>query len=193
MNPIKRSFLIVAALAAGIITAASPGCVTKSTTSITTSTNAAGVVTTSTNVAVTVNQANLSLDCAGLQLVGTPALTYALQQDPGIRPILVQIQGALNLAVNSNATNVSATIQTYLGQNQSLDAQLTPLVNAAINLKAQLIAKYTTGAGAATTAGVVVQITQAILTTDLNILNSVLSANPPAVAIPAVAKPAAGK
>jgi hypothetical protein len=39
----------------------------------------------------------------------------------------------------------------------------------------------------------VVQITQAILTADLNILNSVLSANPPAVAIPAVAKPAAGK
>jgi hypothetical protein len=28
MNPIKRSFLIVAALAAGIITAASPGCMT---------------------------------------------------------------------------------------------------------------------------------------------------------------------
>ena len=58
-------------------------------------------VTSATNVVVTVDQANLALDCAALQLVGTPAVTYALTKDPSVRPILVDIQTAVNGALHA--------------------------------------------------------------------------------------------
>jgi hypothetical protein len=121
-----------------------------------------------TNIVTTVNQANLALDCAALQLVGTPAVTYALTKDPAVRPILVDIQTAVNGALHGADTNVVATVEGFLGKNQALDDQLTPLIKAASDLRAQLLLKYGSNNG--------VIIASAILQADLNILNAALAA-----------------
>lgn len=121
-----------------------------------------------TNTVKVVNQTVLDGYCAGIQLLGTPALTRALQKDVSVRPIVQNIQTALVGALHGADSNVVATIEGFLGQNPALDDQLQPLIKAASDLRGQLLAKY--GDRAA------VQITTAILQTDLNIVNVALAA-----------------
>lgn len=168
----KKKFVlsVLCVLSAASIALLPSGCMTSKTTTVTQSTNSAGAVTSATNVVVTVNQANLALDCAALQLVGTPAVTYALTKDPSVRPILVDIQTAVNGALHGADTNVVATVEGFLGKNQALDDQLTPLIQAASDLRGQLLLKYGSNNG--------VIIASAILQADLNILNAALAAVP---------------
>ena len=63
-----------------------------------------------------------------------------------------------------------ATVEGFLGKNQALDDQLTPLIQAASDLRGQLLLKYGGNNG--------VIIASAILQADLNILNAALAAVP---------------
>lgn len=149
------------------------GCMTQSTTSVTpASTNAVtGAVTaSSTNTVTTVNQANLALDCAGLQLVGTPVLIYALQQDPSAVPITEDIQVAITGALDGANTNVIADIDGLIGNNAALQASLQPLIKGASALEQSELVKYGTNNA--------VIISEAILQADLNIVNAALAAVP---------------
>jgi hypothetical protein len=155
------------------------GCLTNKTPVITgPSTNSAtGVITgPTTNEVTTVNEANLTLDASVLQLVGTPALIYALEKDPSARPIVLDIQVALTGAINGANTNVVSEINRLVGGDTALQASILPLIQGASSLEQSLLAKYGSVAG--------VQITQAILTADLNIVNAALKAVPAPVATP---------
>ena len=158
------------AMLAGLAGLGFTGCFTEKTVSVTpASTNAAGVViAASTNTVTTVNQATLDLDCAGLQLVGTPALIYAIQKDPAARPIVADIQVALQGALNGVDTNVVTQINGLIGGDAALQASITPLIQGAAALEQQLLRKYGNVAG--------VQITEAILRADLNIVTAALGA-----------------
>ena len=166
----NKSISIMAAIMLAGIALSLPSCLTKQTTTVTSVTNSVGQVTLVTNVTTTVNQAQLNIDCAALQLVGTPAVTYALTKDPSVRPIIVNIQVAINGALNGADTNVIKTVQGFIGKNQALDDQLTPLIQAASDLRGQLLAKYGTNNA--------VIISKAILQADLNIVNGALAAVP---------------
>ena len=163
-----KKYLSIACLAIGMLglSLISTGCLTSKV--VTPSTNAAGVTTFTTNTVV--NTAQLNIDCAALQLVGTPAVIYAIQKDPSARPIVVDIQVALQGALQGANTNVVSQINGLIGGNASLQASITPLIQGASSLEQQLLAKYGSIAG--------VQITQAILNADLNITTAALAAVP---------------
>lgn len=170
MNQFVKSYLVTAAVFTSLILMS---CVASRVTSVTpASTNmVTGAVTPSTtNTVLVVNQGNLALDCAVLKLMGIPAVTYALSKNPGVRPILVDIQMALRGALHGTDSNIVATITGFVGKDQLLDAELTPLIQAASGLRGQLIAKYGDKAG--------VQISLAILQTDLDIVTAALEAYP---------------
>jgi hypothetical protein len=163
----KNQFSLSLTIVLAAVAMAFTGCLLSKTTTVTPGGTGFAPIT---NTVVTVNQANLALDCAALQLVGTPAVTYALQKNPSVRPILVDIQTALNGALNGADTNVVATIEGFVGNDPALDDQLTPLIQAASDLRGQLLAKYGDKAG--------VQISTAILKADLNIVTAALKAIP---------------
>jgi hypothetical protein len=158
-----KTTLFISLLAAATLV----GCVTKSVTTVTPGVNGGSPTT---NQVTVVNQANLDLDCAALQLVGTPALIYALNKDPQARPIVVDIQTALTGALVGADTNVVAQINGLIGGDPALQASLVPLIQAASSLNQQMLAKYGTVNG--------VIISEAILKTDLLIVNSALAAVP---------------
>jgi len=162
-------------LAVGLCLAAvcMTGCLTNKSTTVTpASTNAiTGAVSPSTtNTVTTVNQANLDIECAALQLVGTPALIYALEKSPAARPIAVDVQTALQGALNGANTNVVDQINGLVGGDAALQASILPLIQAASSLEQSLLAKYGTAVG--------VQISEAILRADLNVVTAALAAVP---------------
>lgn len=164
MNKVKPFAIVSVCLLLGFVAAMQTGCLLHKVTTVT-GDAASGFVTNTTTV---VDDVVLEGYCAGLQLVGTPAVTYALSKDPSAKPIVQDIQMALNGALNGADSNVVATVEGFLGKNQALDDQLTPLIKAASDLRGRLLAKY--GDKAA------VQITTAILRTDLSIVNAALAA-----------------
>lgn len=152
------SFVIAAAVTAAIVGCSALNPVTK------TATVTGGV----TNYTFSVDQATLDAECAVLGLIGTPAVTYALTHDVGARPIVTDIQTALNGALNGADATIVAQIEALAGQNATVNAQLTPLIQGASALRGQLVAKYGT-----TVAG---QIGKAILQEDLTIVTTALNA-----------------
>jgi hypothetical protein len=162
-NILTGAFVLVSCFAL----VAMVGCVTKTTTTVTPGLNGASPVT---NTVTTVNTNNLDIDCMVLQLVGTPSLIYALEKEPSARPIVVDIQIALQGALNGADTNVTATITGLVGGDAALDASITPLIQGASALNQQLLAKY--GDKNAVIIGL------AILRSDLDIVNAALAAVP---------------
>ncbi|MDR3427838.1 hypothetical protein [Silvimonas sp.] len=148
------------------------GCMTESSTSVTpASTNSVGQVTPPvTNTVTIINEQNLALDCAALQLVGTPALIYALTSDPSARPIVSDIQVALTGALDGVNTNVVSDVDGLVGNNAALQASILPLITAAGTLEQQLLVKYGTNNA--------VIVTKAVLQADLNTVNAALAAVP---------------
>lgn len=169
----KINLLPIGLSVALVALAINAGCVTSKTTSVTprsTNTVTGAVSPASTNTVTTVNQGNLDLDCAGLQLVGTPALIYALEKDPSARPSVLDIQVALQGALQGADTNVVTQINGLIGGDAALQAAVLPLIQGASALEQSLLAKYGSVVG--------VQITEAILRTDLNIVTAALAAVP---------------
>lgn len=172
----KKLSILMGTVAMGALCLFASGCLTTKTTTITPGgTNSQGqVFGPVTNTVTTVNQANLQLECAALKLVGTPAVTYVLANDKSgeVRPIVMNIQMALNGTLNglNGDTNIVGTINNLISKNAMVQAQFTPLVQAADALRAQLLAKY----GSV----VSVQISLSILQADLDIVTAALAAVP---------------
>jgi hypothetical protein len=122
---------------------------TSKTTTVTQSTNSAGAVTSATNVVVTVNQANLALDCAGIQAATGIAVSLTLQKDPAAKPEIQNIQTALSGILNGAGTNSVNQIATLIGssKNAAVVANLTPVVNSMSSLEQSMIAKYGAAVG----------------------------------------------
>lgn len=121
-----------------------------------------------TNFSYTVNSTVLDAECAGLGLVGTPLVTDLLANEPAARPIITDVQTAINAALNGSDTNVVATIDGLISKNATVQKQMSPLVKGADTLRAQLLAKY-----GSTVAG---QIATSILNEDLAIVTAALNA-----------------
>lgn len=163
MKKENRSTLVIAAalaLVAGLITACALNPVTKTTT--------VDAVTGKTNVTFSVNSVVLDGECQALGWVGTPLLSQELKANAAARPIVIDIQTALQGAINGADTNIQATIQGLLSQNASVQKQFTPLIQGADNFRAALILKY-----GSTVAG---EITLALLREDLAIVTAALNA-----------------
>jgi hypothetical protein len=142
------------------------GCMTSKQSTVTEATNSAGVISYQTNVVTVVNQANLDLDCAGIQAATGLAVSMALQKDPAAKPALVNIQTALSGILQGANTNSVKQIATLIGSstNPAVAANLTPLVSTMSTLEQSLIQKY-----GASTGG---QIGLAIATAISNGINS---------------------
>lgn len=169
----KSKQFLFALTAVTMIATLAAGCMTSKTTSVTppgTNSITGAVSPSMTNTITVVNQANLDLDCAGLQLVGTPALIYAMEKDPTARPIVLDVQVALQGALLGADINVVAKINGLIGGDAALEASILPLIQGASSLEQSLLAKYGSVVG--------VQITEAILRTDLNIVTAALAAVP---------------
>ena len=140
-----KHVLCVLALAAMLPT----GCMTSKQSTVTESTNSAGFVSYQTNDVTVVNQANLALDCAGIQAAMGLAVSMTLQKDPGAKPEIQNIQTALTGILNGANTNSVKQIATLIGSstNAVVAANLTPLVVTMSTLEQSLIQKYraTTG------------------------------------------------
>jgi hypothetical protein len=178
MKPkIKFGIGLAALVLAGVLVIGTGGCMTSEVTTVTppTTNSVTGVVTGPvTNTATVVNEANLELDCAGLQLVGTPALIFTLEKEPAARPVVVDIQTALTGAIVGVDTNVLDSIDGLIGGDAALQASLLPLIQGASSLEQSLLQKY--GNAVAT------QISIAILKAELNIVTAALAAVPPSTA-----------
>lgn len=125
------------------------GCATTKTTSVTSSTNALGQTIQTTNVVVAVNQANLALDCAGIQAATGLAVSIALQQDPSARADVLNVQATLNGILKGADSNSVAQITSLLKSsgNAAVTRNLAPLVSQASSLEQSLVAKYGTTVG----------------------------------------------
>jgi hypothetical protein len=159
----KAFLFLVISIAASLGT----GCVTKSSQMVTPGVNGGPATT---NTVTVVDQSALSLDCAALSLVGTPALIFALEKEPSARPIVQDIQVALDGALNGSNTNVVAQINGLVGGDPALSASILPLIQGASALEQQLLVKYGTNNA--------VIIGKAVLAADLNITTAALAAVP---------------
>jgi hypothetical protein len=123
-------------LAISIAAIAFTGCMT----SKTTTTSPTGGVT----VVTTVNEANLALDCAGIQMVTAGAISYVAQKAPSAIPVLKDTQTALDGVLNgSNPMTTSELLMLLqVNDNQVLTDQVTSLVKIVSAQEQQLLTKY---------------------------------------------------
>jgi hypothetical protein len=153
--------VLLSALCGACCCALIAGCMTSKTTTVTpAATNTVNGVTTTnftTNVVVTVNQATLALDCAGIQAAAGLAVSLTVQKDPAAKPILQNIQTTITGVLNGAGANSVSQIAGLFGGsgNAAVVQNLTPVVNQMSSLEQSLVAKY-----GATVGG---QITIAIL------------------------------
>ena len=97
-----------------------------------------------TNVVITVNQANLTLDCGVIQGIAASAVSIVAQKDPNSVPVLKDIELALGGILNGADTNTTAQAIALLGKNNNpvLAIEMTSLINTMSALEQQLLAKY---------------------------------------------------
>ncbi|MEN6533327.1 MAG: hypothetical protein ABFD89_06665 [Bryobacteraceae bacterium] len=112
------------------------GCMTSKTTTVT----PGGV----TNTVVTVNQANLALDCGVIQGITAGAVSVIVAKEPSSVPILKDAALSLDAALNGANTNTTAKVLTLLGENNNpvLAAEVTSLLGTVSSLEQQLLVKY---------------------------------------------------
>jgi hypothetical protein len=124
------------------------GCMT--TTTVTSSTNAVGVVTKQTNVLVTVNAANLALDCAAIQTLTGLTVSVTLFKDPSAKVALQDISTAITgIIAGANTNSVSQLAALFGSQtNAAVLANLAPVVSSASSLEQSLLKKYGAVVGA---------------------------------------------
>lgn len=159
-HPIRNSILC----ATLILATAMPfilentGCTSTST--VTESTNSAGVVTSVTNTITTVNEAALLLDTSILQGATAIAVSTIVQKDPSAVPALKQAETALGEVLGGATTNSTQQILTALGQgsNATLTAEIAPLVGTISGLEQTLLQKY----GATVSGEITIAIAKAV-------------------------------
>lgn len=125
------------------------GCWTQSTPVVTSATNSTGVVTQTTNTVVTVNEANLLLDCSIIQSAVGVAVSETLQQDPKAKPAIQNTQAVINGLLGGATLQSTSQIAALLGSatNTTLINNLNPIVTSLSSLEQSLLTKYGAGTG----------------------------------------------
>lgn len=143
----KMKFLLLSTLAAALLSGCLTGCMTSKTTTVTpggtNSVTGAGYLPV-TNTVVTVNQANLTLDCGVLQGITAGAVSVVVAKEPGSIPALKDAAVALDGILNGANTNTTAQVIGLLGGNANpvLNTEVTSLLSTVSALEQQLLAKY---------------------------------------------------
>ena len=122
------------------------GCVTAK--KITTTANADGTFT--TNTTTVVNEANLALDCAGIQVVtavSVNAVRIQSKNDPNVLNALKNAKVALDGILTGANQQTTAQVLTILkaNDNPALQQQVSSLVQTVSALEQSLLQKYGTG------------------------------------------------
>jgi hypothetical protein len=140
----RNSLLLTTALLA--IASFTAGCLTSRTTTVTPGTvNADGTTNAAvTNTVVTVNEANLAIDCSILTTTTSLAVSLAAQDDPKVVPALKQAQIALDGVLNGANPNTTTQILNALGGklNPTAAGNITGIVSSASSLEQNLLKKY---------------------------------------------------
>ena len=153
MNKTKNTALCAGLLAlAGCIS----GCMTTKTPVVTPGVNGGPPTT---NIVVTVNQANLAMDCAGIQAATTIAVSEVASNQQAVA-ILTDFNLVLSGIINGANSNSVPQVMALLGKNgnAAIQQEITPLVAAASQLEQQLLNKY----GATVSGQITIAIAKAV-------------------------------